>query len=375
MTQSFVGAGTVGTGGVGVREQAFESVSVRRPAQVWDRVSWGAIIAGTLLALTTQMLLTLLGAGLGLVAIGAGADREASAASMGIVAGIWWLATGLISLFVGGAVAGRLCGLRNWVDGAAHGVMVWTLAIVLSVVLLATSSAAIVSGIFGTLRTWMPVPEGRVGAVISQQLDALAEPADQGRRTGGGTGADGQDRGDGENDGTGLRGNEPGQDRTGDRSATQGRSGAERSTPSSDATGVTETGDRPIPGLRDQPPSATPPADRNGRSGTEGARTAAGAGNERSAGGTGGLGDSELAREARERLPTTEEAREAAETAGQAAFWSFFALLLGAVAAGIGGAVGRVRHDLDENAVVYAKRVVNRPPAPAPETDRARPQP
>src|SRR5690606_7383185 len=72
----------------------------RAPAGVIGRASWGAILAGTVTAIASQIVLTVLGLAIGLTVV----DPSANQQGFGLGAGIWWLITGLVSLFLGGLV-------------------------------------------------------------------------------------------------------------------------------------------------------------------------------------------------------------------------------------------------------------------------------
>jgi hypothetical protein len=96
-----------------------------------DRVRWGPIVAGFLTALTSLLLLGLLGAAIGLTAVNAG-----DAAAQGAVPGegarnsaIWGAISGIIAFFLGGYVAGRTAAIfdRGW--GALNGALVFLLAV------------------------------------------------------------------------------------------------------------------------------------------------------------------------------------------------------------------------------------------------------
>jgi hypothetical protein len=80
------------------------------------RISWGAIFAGTLVAIATQLLLTLLGLAIGAWAVNPSAG-PAGMQGVGMGAGIWALLSFIIALFCGGWVAGRMSGLGNKLDG------------------------------------------------------------------------------------------------------------------------------------------------------------------------------------------------------------------------------------------------------------------
>ena len=123
---------------------AVTDVTVRRAALL-RRVSWGAIIAGAAVAITIQLIFSTLGSAVGLAAI----DPTSSGWNMALGAGIWWLVTGLMSLFIGGAVAGRLAGFPQRAEAALHGVLVWSLTAIIGVMFLSTSAATFLGGALG----------------------------------------------------------------------------------------------------------------------------------------------------------------------------------------------------------------------------------
>jgi len=62
------------------------------------RVGWGSIMMGAVTAIGLQFIFTALGVALG-VTIGSTTDSDAG--DLSVMAFIWWLVTGTISLFVG----------------------------------------------------------------------------------------------------------------------------------------------------------------------------------------------------------------------------------------------------------------------------------
>jgi len=112
----------------------------------WRRVSWGAIFAGAFVTLAVFLTLQMLGAGIGASSIDLTGSRTTSARSLGIGAAIWWFIMGLIALFIGGWVAGRLGWRANKADRALHGLTVWSLFYVAMFLLAATALSALVGG-------------------------------------------------------------------------------------------------------------------------------------------------------------------------------------------------------------------------------------
>ena len=109
---------------------------------VLSRVSWGAVFAGLVIATALQVVLTVLGAAIGLTALGG----DDSGKAFGIGAGIWALLVPLITLFVGGMTAGRLANVRTRGDGFMHGALVWGTSLLLATWLLGTGASKILGG-------------------------------------------------------------------------------------------------------------------------------------------------------------------------------------------------------------------------------------
>jgi hypothetical protein len=117
------------------------------------RTAWGAIFAGTFVALACQLLLTALGIAIGAATINPAREAGNPAEGLGIFTGIWWLITALMSLFAGGLTCAWLAGFPRIMDGVIHGLVVWGLTAALSAWLLTTSAATLIGGAMGTLQT------------------------------------------------------------------------------------------------------------------------------------------------------------------------------------------------------------------------------
>lgn len=122
----------------------------------YRRISWGAIIAGTLVALVTMMLLNLLGIGIGLGSINP--MEEASPFSgLGVGSIIWWVVSNLIAIFAGAYVAGKLAGVPLGGTSTMHGILSWCLYTLVSFWILTSAIGSLISG---------------VGSVVSGTLSA-----------------------------------------------------------------------------------------------------------------------------------------------------------------------------------------------------------
>ena len=139
------------------------------------RVSWGAVIAGMVIAITVQMVLSLLGAGIGLSTIDPLRYSSPDASSFGIGAGVWWAVSSIISLFAGGWVAGHLAGSPEKTDAMLHGLLTWGLAAIVTAYLLASAVSAVVRGGASVVGTAATVTGNAAAAVAGPAVDAAKQ--------------------------------------------------------------------------------------------------------------------------------------------------------------------------------------------------------
>ena len=121
-----------------------ETLYTQHPAPPARVMWWSSIIAGAVAAIALQVMFALLGTAIGLSVLGAADDAPEAGLSIG--AGIYWLVTGLISLFVGGVIASRFRNTADGSIGAMHGFMAWCSVTVLSALLVAVASGAAIGG-------------------------------------------------------------------------------------------------------------------------------------------------------------------------------------------------------------------------------------
>lgn len=137
-------------------------------ATVSRRLSWGAILAGVVVSVCVQTMLTVLGVAVGAATVDA---ARAAASTMGIGAGIWLAVSGIISFYCGGWSAGRLAGIPRAVESTMHGFLAWCLTLVLGMVLFTSA----VTGILGAASNLMgQASAGGTRGQIASSLSALA---------------------------------------------------------------------------------------------------------------------------------------------------------------------------------------------------------
>ena len=160
------------------------------------RASWGAIIAGAVVALGIGLMLNTLGVAVGATAVDAVGGDTPSATTFGIGAGIWLLVSNLVGLAVGGYVAARLSGTADNTDAILHGLGVWSIAFLVSAVLLGnavTGAASTLSGAASGLVGGAARGAGSAASAVAGQADpqaladrartALSSPSDPARMT------------------------------------------------------------------------------------------------------------------------------------------------------------------------------------------------
>lgn len=129
------------------------------------RISWAAVFAGVAVALATQLLLSLLGIGIGASTIHPTSPDGASAQSVGTGSALWFAIASIISLFTGGWVAGRLAGIPHRADGVLHGIITWSLVTLVTIYLLTTTLASVISGATGAVGTLFNAAGAGIAAV------------------------------------------------------------------------------------------------------------------------------------------------------------------------------------------------------------------
>ena len=115
-------------------------------------VSWGAIFAGVAAAAVVQVLLNLLGIGIGAASLdAANLSDNPSGATASMSAALWIGITALIASFIGGLVAGRLSGTSDTNTARWHGFVSWSATTLLMFYLLTTAVGGIIGGTFSAL--------------------------------------------------------------------------------------------------------------------------------------------------------------------------------------------------------------------------------
>jgi hypothetical protein len=140
-------------------------------AHTHRRISWAAIFGGVIMVVAIQLLLSLLGAGIGLNTVDTNGGSTPAASSLGMAAGLWWVVSSCVALAAGGYVAAWLAGIEIRFDGLLHGLVTWGIATLLTFWLLTSAIGGIIGGGFSAL--------GSVASVAGSGVSDAAKPIAQ----------------------------------------------------------------------------------------------------------------------------------------------------------------------------------------------------
>lgn len=112
-------------------------------------ISWQAVLAGVVITLAVQILLSLLGTAIGMSTIDPLEGESPSAKAFSIGAALWWAVSFFLSLAIGGMVAAELSGFIDRMDGALHGLVTWATAMLVGVYLIGHLVGSALSGVGG----------------------------------------------------------------------------------------------------------------------------------------------------------------------------------------------------------------------------------
>ncbi|NOT41510.1 MAG: hypothetical protein HOP13_13555 [Alphaproteobacteria bacterium] len=145
-------------------------------------VHWGAVAAGTLVAIVGQMMLTLLGAGLGAASFDHSYGDSLSGETAAWGAYAFWAVAGIASGFAGGWTAGWVAGSKvrtDPIEGSFQGFLAWSATTVLigAVVLGLAGTSAISARLGGPLAAKTVSTEVLTPVEQEQMADAAASAA------------------------------------------------------------------------------------------------------------------------------------------------------------------------------------------------------
>jgi hypothetical protein len=141
-------------------------------------MSWGAVLAGTAIAVAMSLLLGVVGLALGIGGLQVihNVAQGADTITAGAGAGLWMVFSTLVSMALGGYVAGRLAGTFSHLDAELHGLTVWALTAMATAILLGQLVSAAISDVS---RGIGPMAAAAIGTGSGNETGATA-PRGQG---------------------------------------------------------------------------------------------------------------------------------------------------------------------------------------------------
>ena len=139
-----------------------------------NQVSWGAVFAGATIALVVQIILNMVGIGVGLSTIDAAAGDTPSAGSLSVGAGIWWVISGIVAAAIGGYIAGRLSGKASQSTTAYHGLIAWGISTLTVVYLLSSAASGLIGGALNTASSALGGAGKAVGGSVQTAVQTAA---------------------------------------------------------------------------------------------------------------------------------------------------------------------------------------------------------
>jgi hypothetical protein len=154
-----------------------------------DRIRWGPIVAGVFTALTTLVVMTVLGLAIGLSAF---EPDEAGSTTVGTAAAIWGILSAVLAFFLGGWVAGRNALGTAEDNGAINGFLVGAATIAVMLWMIGTGLGNLM-GLAGTnideisQVTGQPVSRVEPGEVTDDAGAVVQDSYDEARDSAWGT--------------------------------------------------------------------------------------------------------------------------------------------------------------------------------------------
>ena len=138
------------------------------------RISWGAVIAGVLMAIILQIMMNILGLAVGAAIVDPAEAVNPIGPTFSTGAVIWIAASTLIGIFAGGYIAAHLAGNPDETDSVLHGLLTWALGTVVVFLLLSSTASSVISGV----STLVSDGIGLIGASVEDVAPEVVEAFD-----------------------------------------------------------------------------------------------------------------------------------------------------------------------------------------------------
>lgn len=148
------------------------SVQTEDLVPVRSRISWGAIVAGSVLALALYFLLTLFGGAIGFTISGSTTSQ-----TLGIAAAVWAVLVTAVCLFIGGFVASQLTVGENKTEAMMYGLLVWAVVFAMLLWLMATGVRVGFNAMVGVATSGSAVANATAQNTTQEDWEAVARRA------------------------------------------------------------------------------------------------------------------------------------------------------------------------------------------------------
>ncbi|MFD0934675.1 PhnA-like protein [Methylobacterium trifolii] len=138
------------------------------------QVSWGAVFAGAVIALVAQVVLNMVGVGIGLSSVGGPAADNPAASTLSLGAGLWFVVSGIVAALAGGFLAGRLSGKSIGNTAGFHGLVSWAVSTLVVLYLLTSAVGGIVGGAFNGVTSTLGGAGNLIGGTVQTAAQAAA---------------------------------------------------------------------------------------------------------------------------------------------------------------------------------------------------------
>jgi hypothetical protein len=138
-----------------------------------NKISWSAVLAGVVVALVTQLILNMLGVGIGAATLNPMTGDNPSATTFSIGAGLWFSLAGIVAALAGGYAAGRLAGKPKESTAGWHGLTTWALTTLVIFYLLTSAVGGILGGTYRAVTSAL----GGVATAVGSTAQTTAQVA------------------------------------------------------------------------------------------------------------------------------------------------------------------------------------------------------
>lgn len=143
-------------------------------AELKGRVSWGSVFGGVMTVLAISILLSILSTSIGLFMLDPLSDHPAS--GIGTTVGIGSAVALIVSMSIGGFIAGKLAGL----DGMIHGFLVWATTLIVATIIgimMAVGAAKLTANVLGSVSSVVGNVLSGIGSAAGSGVSALSDQA------------------------------------------------------------------------------------------------------------------------------------------------------------------------------------------------------